>query len=57
VRGICFSSPNDDEEGGLHSTIRSERSERSNPGSCAVVLDERASRHAFRLRASEEGSG
>jgi hypothetical protein len=26
-------------------------------GSRGAVLDERASRHAFRLRASEEGSG
>ena len=32
-------------------------SEQSNPGSRAVVLDERGSRHVLRLRASEEGSG
>jgi hypothetical protein len=30
---------------------------RAEPGWRAAVLDERASRHAFRLRASEEGSG
>jgi hypothetical protein len=30
---------------------------RSELGWRAAVLDERASRHAFRLRASEEGSG
>jgi hypothetical protein len=30
---------------------------RAEPGWRAAVLDEGASRHAFRLRASEEGSG
>jgi len=30
---------------------------RAEPGWRAVVLDDRASRHAFRLRGSEEGSG
>jgi hypothetical protein len=33
------------------------RSLRAEPGWRAAVLDERGSRHAFRLRASEEGSG
>jgi hypothetical protein len=35
----------------VHSAIRAEQGWR------AAVLDERASRHAFRPRASEEGSG
>jgi hypothetical protein len=30
---------------------------RAEPGRRAADLDERASRHAFRLRGSEEGSG
>jgi hypothetical protein len=36
---------------------RKSRAHRAEPGWRAAVLDERASRHAFRLRAREEGSG
>jgi hypothetical protein len=36
---------------------RESRARRTEPGWRAAVLDERESRHAFRLRASEEGSG
>ena len=36
---------------------RESRARRTEPGWRAAVLDERESRHAFRLRTSEEGSG
>jgi hypothetical protein len=64
--GTRFSSPCDDEVGGFQRrdprrvSLASEaiKAARGNQiGSRAAVLDERASRHAFRRRESEEGSG
>jgi hypothetical protein len=38
---MCFSSPNDDEVGGLRSAIRSERSEQSNTATPTAPADQK----------------